>query len=81
MVEIVGVRFKKVSKIYYFDPKGMTFDEGTRVIVETARGVEIGTVVLPNRMADEKDCFLPLSPVLRAATPEDIPKAAKNREK
>ena len=67
MVEIVGVRFKRVSKIYYFDPKGLTLAEGTRVIVETSRGVEIGTVVLANRMVDEKDCYLPLSPVLRVA--------------
>lgn len=81
MVEIVGVRFKKVSKIYYFDPKGLTLAEGTRVIVETSRGVEIGTVVLANRMVDEKDCYLPLSPVLRVATPEDLAKDAKNREK
>ena len=81
MVEIVGVRFKRVSKIYYFDPKGLTLAEGTRVIVETSRGVEIGTVVLANRMVDEKDCYLPLSPVLRVATPEDLAKDAKNREK
>ena len=81
MVEIVGVRFKRVSKIYYSDPKGLTLAEGTRVIVETSRGVEIGTVVLANRMVDEKDCYLPLSPVLRVAPPEDLAKDAKNREK
>ena len=80
MVEIVGVRFKRVSKIYYFDPKGLTLAEGTCVIVETSRGVEIGTVVLANRMVDEKDCYLPLSPVLRVATPEDLAKDAKNRK-
>lgn len=81
MVEIVGVRFKKVSKIYYFDPKGLTLAEDMRVIVETSRGVEIGTVVIANRMVDEKDCYLPLSPVLRIATPDDIAKDGINREK
>ncbi len=81
MVEIVGIRFKKISKIYYFDPKGLKLEENVRVIVETARGVEIGTVVLPNRDVDEKDCFLPLSPVIRVATPDDLKKDLQNREK
>lgn len=81
MIEVVGVRFKRVSRIYYFDPKGMTLYDGTRVIVETVRGVEIGTVVIPNRMVEEKDCFMPLSPVLRIATPEDLKADLQNREK
>lgn len=63
MVEIVGVRFRKAGKIYYFDPKGLRLSVGTKVIVETVRGLEIGDVVIANRMEDENRCFLPLSPL------------------
>lgn len=81
MVEIVGVRFRKVGKIYYFDPKGLQLSVGTKVIVETVRGLEIGTVVIANRMEDEEKCFLPLSPVIRAATEDDIKKEKENEER
>lgn len=81
MVEIVGVRFRKAGKIYYFDPKGLSFAEGEKAIVETVRGLEIGSVVIPNRMVEEEKCFLPLSPVIRAATPEDIKKDEENAKK
>ena len=77
MVEIVGVRFKRVSKIYYFDPKGLTLAEGTRVIVETSRGVEIGTVVLANRMVDEKDCYLLSAPCSAWQRPKTLQKTRK----
>lgn len=81
MVEIVGVRFRKAGKIYYFDPKGLTLEVGQKVIVETVRGLEIGDVVIANRMVEEEKCYMPLSPVIRAATPEDIKKDEENKRK
>ncbi|MBP1581810.1 MAG: hypothetical protein J6A26_05385 [Oscillospiraceae bacterium] len=53
MTEVIGVRFKKVGKIYYFDPNGMQLPLGEKVIVETARGVECGEVAIENRMVDD----------------------------
>ena len=81
MVEIVGVRFRKAGKIYYFDPKGLTLEVGRKVIVETVRGLEIGDVVISNRMVEEEKCYMPLSPVIRAATPEDIKRDEENERK
>ncbi len=81
MVEIVGVRFRKAGKIYYFDPKGLTLEVGQKVIVETVRGLEIGDVVIANRMVEEEKCYMPLSPVIRAATPEDIKRDEENERK
>ena len=81
MVEIVGVRFRKAGKIYYFDPKGLTLEAGQKVIVETVRGLEIGDVVIANRMVEEEKCYMPLSPVIRAATPEDIKRDEENERK
>lgn len=81
MIEVVGVRFKKAGKIYYFDPKGLTLPYSERVIVETVRGLEIGTVVVPNRMVEEDDKFMPLSSVIRVATPADIKQEEQNAEK
>ena len=81
MVEIVGVRFRKAGKIYYFDPKGLTLEVGRKVIVETVRGLEIGDVVIANRMVEEEKCYMPLSPVIRAATPEDIKRDEENERK
>ncbi|MBQ3379302.1 MAG: stage 0 sporulation family protein [Clostridia bacterium] len=71
MIEIIGVRFRPVGKIYYFDPAGMKIDKGTNVIVETARGVEYGEVVIPNRQIDDSHVTSPLKPVIRTATPSD----------
>ena len=81
LVEIVGIRFKSVGKIYYFDPCGMLLKKDDRVIVETVRGQEIGTVVVENQMTEQKEKFTPLSPVIRVATPEDIETDNQNREK
>ncbi|MBQ6172384.1 MAG: stage 0 sporulation family protein [Clostridia bacterium] len=81
LVEIVGVRFKSVGKIYYFDPCGNLFKNGDRVIVETVRGLEIGTVVVENRQTEKLEKFTPLSPVIRLATQEDIETDKQNREK
>lgn len=81
MVEVIGVRFKPVGKIYFFDPKEFKFSLGDKVIVETVRGYEIGSVAVQNKevLPDEK--FMPLSPVIRPATDEDIAKDAENKEK
>ena len=65
MVKVIGVRFRRVGKIYYFDPLDMDIKQGDHVIVETARGVEYGYVVLGIREVAEDKVILPLKPVLR----------------
>lgn len=79
-VEIVGIRFKAASKIYYFSPEGISFAQNEGAIVETARGQEYGFVAIENRMVDETEIFQPLKSVLRKATPEDTEKHAKNKQ-
>ena len=81
MVKIIGVRFRKAGKIYYFAPASLNIEKGSHVIVETARGVEYGTVVLGIREIEESEVTLPLKSVIRIATPEDDETEAKNREK
>lgn len=71
MILIIGVRFRKSGKVYYFDPAGLSIDKGNHVIVETARGVEYGTVVLSPRNIDDEKVIQPLKPVIRIATEED----------
>ena len=71
MIKIVGVRFRKAGKIYYFDPVGMEIETGTHVIVETARGIEFGTVMIPPREMEEDGVVQPLKPVIRIATEAD----------
>ena len=72
MVEIIGVRFKQVGKIYYFSPKGIKFDAGDHAIVETVRGVECGEVVIANRNVDESEIVPPLKEIIRKSTAEDM---------
>lgn len=55
MAEVVGIRFKEVGKVYYFDPDGKTFEKGDRAIVETARGVECGEVTMGNSVVDDSE--------------------------
>jgi len=81
MAEIIGVRFKDVGKVYYFSPNGKKIDSGAKVIVETARGVEIGEVVLPNKTIDENELGRPIRPIMRVADEHDLAVAAKNRER
>lgn len=81
MIEVIGVRFRNVGKIYYFGPKDEKIRVGDHVIVETARGVEYGHVVLSPRKVDEKTVVQPLKDVLRLATPEDEAQERLNREK
>jgi len=79
-VEIVGVRFKPVGKIYYFDPAGIELCTEDGVILETARGVEYGNVAIPNRMVPVSEIVSPLKKIIRKATAEDFEKLEKNRE-
>ena len=71
MPKIVGVRFKKTGKTYYFDPKELELSSGMHVIVETARGIEYGEVVMDPREAGQDEIVSPLKDVLRVATQED----------
>lgn len=82
MKTIIGVRFRQAGKIYYFDPgKNKVVNRGTHVIVETAKGVEYGTVVLPPTKMPEEKIVSPLKGILRIATQEDEEKERQNREK
>ncbi len=81
MAEVVGVRFKEVGKIYYFDPDGHTLKKGDFVIVETARGVECGEIAMDNRDVSEDEIVKPLKKLLRIATKEDLDKVKENKEK
>ena len=71
MINVIGVRFRRAGKIYYFDPAGYEVETGQNVIVETARGVEYGNVVLASRNVEEDKIVSPLKPVIRVATKED----------
>ena len=71
MPKIVGIRFKKTGKTYYFDPKDLALASGMHAIVETARGIEYGEVVMDPREANQDEIVSPLKDVLRIATPED----------
>lgn len=81
MTEIIGVRFKNVGKIYYFDPDGMTMERGQKVVVETTRGTECGEVMTPNKMIEDKEVNQPLKKVVRIATQADMNQMEKNKEK
>ncbi|MEE0969023.1 MAG: stage 0 sporulation family protein [Clostridia bacterium] len=80
-VEVIGVRFKKAGKVYYFDPGDLKLKQGDGAVVETARGPELGDVASPNKMVREKDIVKPLRPVIRIATKEDIAHGEGNRKK
>lgn len=79
-VEIVGINFRDAGKIYYFSPGNIKFNEGDRVIVDTARGTEMGTVKIPNKTVSESDIVSPLKAVTRLATKDDIARDAKNHD-
>ena len=81
MMKIIGVRFKSVGKIYYFDPHGLEIKENDKVIVETARGVECGSVVLLDREIDESKFQNPLKPVIRIATSKDFDTIERNKRR
>ncbi len=81
MVTVVGVRFRPAGKIYYFDPDGLVIPVGKDVIVETARGIELGYVVISNREVPEEEIVAPLKKVIRIATEEDMEHHRENLEK
>ena len=79
-VEIVGINFRKAGKIYYFSPNGHTLKLDDRVIVDTSRGVEIGTVKVPNKMVDPSEIIPPLKKIIRPANKDDLERDARNHE-
>lgn len=79
MVEIIGVRFSNAGKIYYFDPIGEEVKLGAMVVVETARGIELGRVSIPNREVPDEEITVPLKPIIRVATEEDLKKSANDK--
>lgn len=81
MVKVVGVRFKKAGKVYYFDPDQFNIEAGANVIVETARGVEFGEAVMPVRDVTDEEIVAPLKKVMRIATDEDVKHASENKRK
>ena len=81
MTNIVGVRFRNTGKIYYFDPGRYQIETGDHVIVETARGVEMGTVVLGPRSVEDETVVRPLKTVMRVASENDERIVLRNREK
>lgn len=81
MVKVVGVRFKRAGKIYYFNPEDKEINQDEYVIVETARGIEFGRCVVETKEVSENDIVSPLKSVIRKATKEDIKKHKENKEK
>jgi len=80
LYKVVGVRFKKAGKIYYFDPNENTLENGEYVIVETARGIEYGKVVVPPKEVEDDDVILPLKQVVRQANEHDSIQVSENLE-
>ena len=81
MKRIIGVRFKRLGKIYFFDPKWLEVKKGEKVVVETTQGEEIAEVVVPNRMIEEEKLANPLKKVLRLASSRDLKHAEECRRK
>ncbi len=81
MIKVIGVRFRNSGKVYYFDPQDLPLRNGGKVIVETARGLECGSVVLSPRDVSEEHVVQPLRPILRLATEQDLEQEDENRRK
>ena len=81
MAKIVGIKFKRTAKVYYFDPIGLKPKKGDTMIVETARGVEYGAVVLEVKDVPDKEVIQPLKPVIRIATEADLNKIKKDEQR
>ena len=81
MIKIVGVRFRTAGKVYYFGPKNLELKLGDHVVVETARGVEMGTVAVEPKDVPDDEVVQPLKTVQRIATEDDFKRAEKNKEK
>jgi cell fate regulator YaaT (PSP1 superfamily) len=80
LVEIIGINFREAGKIYYFAPGEHKLEVGQRVIVDTSRGVEIGTVKVANKTVPTSEIVPPLKSIIRPATAEDIEKDMKNHQ-
>ena len=81
MIKVIGVRFRTAGKIYFFDPCEFEIKRGDHVIVETARGIEFGTVVAGVKEVEDDKVIQPLKPVIRIATQRDIEQEAANKER
>ena len=81
MTEIIGVRFKNAGKTYFFSPGGQKLSPGDRVIVETARGIECGSVAIPNRLIDDGQIIAPLKGIIRRADEQDLQVVEENARK
>lgn len=81
MVKVIGVRFRTAGKVYYFDPEDLEIKKNDHVIVETARGIEYGTVVSPPAEVEDDKVIQPLKPVLRIANQKDDEQEAANKQK
>lgn len=81
MVEVVGIRFKEVGKIYYFDPNGIDCKKAERAVVETSRGIECGEIAMENRKVEDDQIVFPLKPIIRLATKEDLDIVKRNKKK
>ena len=79
-VEVVGINFREAGKIYYFAPGNLKLELGNKIIVETSRGVEMGTVKVPNKIVPASEIVPPLKSVTRLATAEDIERDERNHE-
>lgn len=79
MIEVIGIRFKKTGKVYYFDPAEHPIKLDNYVIVETIRGIEFGQVVIVNKRVNEEDVVLPLKQVVRIATEKDEQNVSENK--
>ncbi len=81
MVKVVGVRFKQAGKTYYFEPGPDQYEQGTKVIVETARGQEIGIIAVPSKEVAKADLVLPLKTIMRLANEADCSRVEENKQK
>ncbi|MEG0292384.1 MAG: stage 0 sporulation family protein [Anaerovoracaceae bacterium] len=81
MIKVVGVKFKSAGKVYYFDPDTLSIEHGNNVIVETARGLEFGTVTLGETLVKEEEIIQPLKKIIRLATAADIKTNEENLKK
>lgn len=81
MEKIVGIKFKNTCKVYYFAPGKDTYEKGTDVIVETARGLEYATVVIPTTEVEDEKIVSPLKPIVRLATEKDRENILRNEER
>ena len=80
MIDVIGVRFKRACKIYYFDPLDVQLQAGDGVIVETIKGIEYGDVVVGRKQVEDEQVVKPLKPIIRKATDKDRAKLEENKQ-